>query len=80
MTLMPSDKPYDVIADYARQAIIDGFRENLTADLAPFKEEIESYGGEVELILQEDLKDATITYHNLPDELISRINTSLEQE
>jgi lipoate-protein ligase B len=79
ITTTYNDQHYDSIAEAAKQAIMEGFRENLAVDLEPFKKEIETCGGEVEIVIQEDLKGANVQFHNLPDELIDRISAAMEQ-
>lgn len=44
-------KSYNSIADAAHQAIIDGIKESIEKDLAPFADEIAAQGGKVEINL-----------------------------
>jgi hypothetical protein len=69
-------RSYNSIADAARQAIIDGIKESIENDLAPFADEIAAQGGKVVIDLDENYQ-GELNITGIDTDLKNRIEAHL---
>lgn len=70
-------RTYRDIKDAMMQSIVDGVRKSIEDKLKPYRHEIASNNGIVNINIPKDFKGANVELKNMPEELLERLKIAL---
>jgi len=72
-------KKYKEINDAGIQAGVDEINKFFDGALQPFQSEISEHGGLIVVNIKKDFDDAEISFHNLPEKLVQKITSAINE-